>query len=151
VKNVATAAVVQRELYERGVDVTIKSISNAQLFLPASDGGTLANGRFDLAYVPWSMGADPDDRFLLGCTSAVKNYMHYCDASVERLERQAEVDSVRTRRIAAYAAIDRIVARDLPIVYLFNPSYVYAYQPRLRGFAPNAFVPTWNAYAWKLR
>jgi ABC-type transport system substrate-binding protein len=67
------------------------------------------------------------------------------------LERQAEVDSVRTRRIAAYAAIDRIVARDLPIVYLFNPSYVYAYQPRLRGFAPNAFVPTWNAYAWKLR
>jgi peptide/nickel transport system substrate-binding protein len=148
---VATAAVVQRELYERGVDVTIKSISNAQLFLPASDGGTLANGRFDLAYVPWSMGADPDDRFLLGCTSAVKNYMHYCDASVERLERQAEVDSVRTRRIAAYAAIDRIVARDLPIVYLFNPSYVYAYQPRLRGFAPNAFVPTWNAYAWKLR
>ncbi len=148
---VATAAVVQRELYERGVDVTIKSISNAQLFLPRSDGGTLASGRFDLAYVPWSMGADPDDRFLLGCAGAVKNYMRYCDASVDRMESLAESEPNRARRTTAYAAIDRIVARDLPIVYLFNPSYVYAYQPRLRGFAPNAFVPTWNAYAWTLR
>ena len=148
---VATAAVVQRELFERGVDVTIKSISNAQLFLPASDGGALASGRFDLAYVPWSMGADPDDRFLLGCSGAVKNYMRYCDATVDRLESLAESEPDRARRAAAYAAIDRIVARDLPIVYLFNPSYVYAYQPRLHGFAPNAFVPTWNAYAWTLR
>ena len=34
---------------------------------------------------------------------------------------------------------------------LFNPTYIYAYAPRLEGFAPNAFVPTWNAYAWRLK
>jgi hypothetical protein len=43
------------------------------------------------------------------------------------------------------------VARDVPIVYLFNPTYVYAFAPHLAGFAPNAFVPTWNAYDWSLR
>jgi peptide/nickel transport system substrate-binding protein len=147
---VATAAVVQRELYERGVDITVKSISNAQLFLPAADGGTLANGRFDMAYVPWAMGADPDDRFLLGCAGGAKNYMRYCDAEVDRLEALAETVPRRARRKQAYAAIDRIVARDVPIVYLFNPNYVYAYAPHLGGFEPNAFVPTWNAYAWRL-
>ena len=145
---VRSAAVVQRELYERGVAVTIKSISNAQLFLPVADGGTLASGNFDLAYVPWSMGADPDDRFLLGCEHAAANYMRYCDANVGKLEDAAVRLQARSERKAAYRAIDAIIARDVPIIYLFNPTYIYAYRPRLGGFAPNAFVPTWNAYAW---
>ena len=96
------------------------------------------------------MGADPDDRFLLGCSAAEKNYMHYCDPKVEALENRAVAEPAEPARRAAYAGIDRIVARDVPIVYLFNPSYVYAYRDRLRGFAPNGFMPTWNAYAWSL-
>ena len=97
------------------------------------------------------MGADPDDRFLLGCTGAAKNYMRYCDPVVDDLEARAATDPSRERRKALYAGIDRIVARDVPIVYLFNPTYVYAFAPHLAGFAPNAFVPTWNAYDWSLR
>ena len=147
---VRVAAFVQRELFERGIDVTIKSISNAQLFLPARDGGVLARGAFDLAYVPWTMGADPDDRFLFACTNGEKNYMRYCDRDVDRLENRAASEPDRAKRRSAYGAIDRRVARDVPIVYLFNPTYTYAYRPQLRGFAPNAFVPTWNAYAWSL-
>ena len=147
---VRAATLIQRELHERGVDVTVQSISNAQLFLPASEGGTLALGRFDMAYVPWAMGADPDDRFLLSCSNAGKNYMRYCDAEVDRLEDEAGAGPGRNYRRTRYLEIDRIVARDVPIVYLFNPSYVYAYRSRLRGFAPNAFMPTWNAYDWSL-
>ncbi len=147
---VRVATFVQAELRQRGVDVTVKSISNAQLFLPAAEGGTLATGKFDLAYVPWQMGADPDDRFLLGCSAAEKNYMRYCDPKVETLENRAVAEPAEPARRAAYAGIDRIVARDVPIVYLFNPAYVYAYRDRLRGFAPNGFMPTWNAYAWSL-
>jgi peptide/nickel transport system substrate-binding protein len=148
---VRVATMVQRELHDRGFDVTLKSISNAQLFLPAAEGGMLATGRFDLAYVPWAMGADPDDRFLLGCANAGKNYMRYCDATVDWLEGEAVADPNRLQRRARYVEIDKIVAHDVPIVYLFNPSYVWAYRPQLRGFAPNAFIPTWNAYDWSLR
>lgn len=148
---VRVATIVQSELKERGIAITIKSISNAQLFLPARDGGALASGRFDLAYVPWSMGADPDDRFLLGCTGGVKNYMRYCDRTVDALESRAAAEPDRAKRKAAYVAIDRRVARDVPIIFLFNPDYIYAHGARLRGFEPNAFVPTWNAYAWSIR
>jgi peptide/nickel transport system substrate-binding protein len=147
---VRVATFVQAELRERGLDVTIKSVSNAQLFLPASEGGTLANGRFDMAYVPWQMGADPDDRFLLGCSGAEKNYMRYCNPVVQNLEDRAVAAPVQAQRREAYRRIDAIVARDVPIVYLFNPQYVYAYRTRLHGFAPNAFSPTWNAYAWSI-
>src|SRR5208283_3710713 len=40
--------------------------------------GTLATGNFDLAYVPFTMGADPDDSDVLAC-GAPSNYMHWCD------------------------------------------------------------------------
>ncbi|MBV9102206.1 MAG: peptide ABC transporter substrate-binding protein [Candidatus Eremiobacteraeota bacterium] len=148
---VRVATFVQAELRQRGVDVTVKSISNAQLFLPAAEGGTLASGRFDLAYVPWQMGADPDDRFLLSCEGGEKNYMRYCNGRVERLEERAVTMPSQVTRRDLYRAIDETVARDVPVVYLFNPQYVYAYRTRLRGFLPNAFSPTWNAYAWSLR
>jgi ABC-type transport system substrate-binding protein len=76
--------------------------------------------------------------------------MRFCDPCVERLEALASTAPDRRRRAGSYAAIDRIVAHAVPIIYLFNPTYIYAYSKRLRGFAPNAFVPTWNAYAWRI-
>jgi len=145
---VRVATATQAGLRQRGVDVAIKAVSNAQLFLPNT--GVLARGTFDLAYVPWTMGADPDDSSVLGC-GAPSNYMRWCDPAVERLERAAlsSVDAGARKRL--YAQIGRIVAQQVPILYLFNADYVYAYRKRLLGFAPNAFLPTWNAYQWRIR
>ncbi len=144
---VRVAASVQAQLRQRGVDAGVKSVSNAQLFAPRS--GVLASGTFDLAYVPWTMGADPDDSSVLRC-GALSNYMRWCDRRVDRLERAAlaAVDPAARKRL--YGAIARIVAREVPIVYLFNANYVYAFRTRLRGFSPNAFTPTWNAGEWRL-
>ena len=142
------ATTVQAELRQRGVDVTIKSVSNAQLFLPQT--GILASGNFDLAYVPWTMGADPDDSAVLSCAGAL-NYMHWCNAQVDALEARAVTEASLQQRIADYREIARIAAADVPVLYLFNASYIYAYSDRLDGFGPNAFVPTWNAWQWARR
>ncbi len=144
---VRVAAFVERELRARGIDLALKSVTNAKLFLPASEGGALASGDFDLAYVPWPMGADPDDSFLLTCNGAA-NVMRWCDPAVDALEERALVASSVGERRALYSQIEHHVADAVPIVYLFNPSYVYAYRTTLGGFAPNAFSPTWNAAAW---
>ncbi len=144
---VRVATTVQAALRERGINVTVKSISNAQMFLPKS--GTLATGGFDLAYVPFTMGADPDDSFALRCDGA-SNYMRWCNAQVDALERQALATVSPGQRKALYARIARIVADEVPLLYLFNADYIYAYRDRLTGFAPNAFLPTWNAWAWKI-
>ncbi len=146
---VRVAAFVERALRVRGIDVTIKSVSNAQLFLPASQGGVLASGAFDLAYVPWPMGADPDDSALLGC-GGPQNIMHWCDPAVDALQQRALVAASQDARSGLYAQIEHRVAAAVPIVYLFDPAYVYAARPRLGGFAPSAFSPTWNASAWSL-
>jgi peptide/nickel transport system substrate-binding protein len=146
---VRVATVVQNELEARGLRVTIKSLSNAQLFLPRAQGGTLATGAFDLAYVPWPMGADPDDSFLLACGGNA-NYARWCDPQVDALERRAVVAPSVAERKALYARIERRVADQVPIVYLFDPSYSYAYRTSLHGFFPNAFDPTWDTYRWTM-
>jgi peptide/nickel transport system substrate-binding protein len=145
---VRVATAVQAALRERGIDVIVKSVSNAQLFLPRT--GILAAGDFDLAYVPWSMGADPDDSSVLRC-GAPSNYMRWCDAQVDRLEDEALAQIDPSKRKRTYREIARIVAEQVPIVFLFNADYVYAYRKRLQGFSPNAYLPTWNAYRWRLR
>jgi peptide/nickel transport system substrate-binding protein len=145
---VRVATAVQAALRQRGVEVAIKSVSNAQLFLPRT--GVLAAGDFDIAYVPWTMGADPDDSAVLGC-GAPSNYMRWCDPRIERLEHAALAAIEPNARKRLYAQIGRIVAQQVPILYLFNADYVYAYRRSLRGFAPNAFLPTWNAYQWRLQ
>ncbi|MGC2408239.1 MAG: peptide ABC transporter substrate-binding protein [Candidatus Cybelea sp.] len=144
---VRVATAVQAALRLRGVDVTIKSVSNAQLFLPRT--GVLAAGAFDIAYVPWTMGADPDDSAVLGC-GAPSNYMRWCDPAVQRLQRAALSATDMGVRKQLYARIARIVAQQVPILFLFNAYYIYAYRLRLHGFAPNAFLPTWNAYRWRV-
>jgi peptide/nickel transport system substrate-binding protein len=146
---VRAAAFIERELHARGIELTLKSVTNAKLFLPKAEGGALATGAFDLAYVPWPMGADPDDSFLLTCDGPA-NVMRWCDPKVEALERRALVAPSQTERKALYSAIEHRVAAAVPIVYLFDPSYIYAYRTALRGFAPNAFNPTWNAADWRL-
>ncbi len=147
VTGVRVAATVQAQLRQRGIDVVIKAVSNAQLFLPKT--GVLAAGAFDLAYVPWTMGADPDDSAVLDCRGP-SNYMRWCDSRVDGLERAALATNERAARKRLYAQIGRIVAERVPVLYLFNAHYIYAYRRNLSNFRPNALLPTWNAYQWRL-
>jgi peptide/nickel transport system substrate-binding protein len=146
---VRVATSVQAQLRARGIAAEVKSISNAQLFLPSSRGGTLASGAFDLAYVPFTMGSDPDDSSVLAC-GGPSNYMRYCNPQVDALEKQALSSPSQPERKVLYSRIARIVAADVPILYLFNADYIYAYRKQLSGFQPNAFLPTWNAAEWSL-
>jgi peptide/nickel transport system substrate-binding protein len=146
---VRVATAVQAQLKARGIEVELKSVSNAQLFLPSSRGGTLASGQFDMAYVPFTMGSDPDDSSVLACNGA-SNYMRYCNAQVDALEKRALGSASHPQRKALYGRIQSIVASEVPILYLFNADYIYAYRKQLHGFDPNAFLPTWNAATWSL-
>ena len=138
---VRVAAFVERALRVRGVDVTIKSVSNAQLFLPAAQGGVLASGAFDLAYVPWPMGVDPDDSALLGCRGS-QNIMRWCDPEVDALQ-QRSAGRAGARRTPPRSTPGSSSASPRPSrsSYLFDPAYVYAVRPRLRRLRPERLQP----------
>ena len=144
---VRTAEYVQQMLAQRGIAVTIKKVSLAQFYLPAGERGLLLSGRYDLAYIVWRAGLDPDDSDLVTCRGAA-NYAGFCDKALDELERRAlEEQSISARR-ALYAQIQQALAAALPYDFLYAPTYGYGKAADLRGFDPSPFSPTWNAYEW---
>jgi peptide/nickel transport system substrate-binding protein len=144
---VRTAEYVQAMLRERGVEVSIKKVSVAQLYLPASAGGILLAGNFDLAYFAWRAGADPDDADLVTC-HGVANYAGFCNRDIDQLETFALADDDRATRRQAYVAVQRALARELPYDFLYAPRYSFAVHDDVHGFAPTPFSPTATAWRW---
>jgi len=144
---VRTAEYVQQMLRERGIDVIVKKVTLAQFYLPASEGGMLLSGRFDLAYVVWRSGLDPDDSDLVTCRGSA-NYSGFCDGKVDALEMRAlAVQNPEVRR-SLYFQVQQRLAAEVPYDFLYAPTYSYAVQPNVGGFHPTPFSPTWNAYDW---
>ena len=144
---VRTAEYVQQMLRERGIDIAVKKITLAEFYLPASAGGLLLSGRFDLAYMTWRTGVDPDDSDIVTCRG-VANYAGFCDTELDRLESNARNDQDMIARRAVYVAIQRKLASDIPYDFLYAPRYSFAVQNNVRGFAPTPYSPTWNAREW---
>ncbi len=144
---VRTAEYVQQMLREHGIDVAVKKITLAQFYLPASAGGLLLSGRYDLAYMTWRTGVDPDDSDIVSCRG-VANYAGFCNAQLDELELKALNDQDVATRRAAYAAIQRELAANIPYDFLYAPRYSFAVQNSVRGFAPTPYSPTWNAREW---
>jgi len=146
---VRTAEYVQAMLRDAGISVDVKKISVAQFYLPRTEGGLLLSGTFDMAYIAWRTGADPDDSNIVTC-GGVANYSGYCSERVDALERQALSATSQSVRKALYSRIQHEIANDVPYDYLYAPQYGFAAQPGMQGLRPSPFSPTWNAWEWSI-
>ena len=138
---------VQAMLRTRGIDVTVKKVTVAQFYLPKSQHGLLLSGDYDLAYLAWRSGEDPDDSDLVTC-GGIANFAGFCDPVIDALEGKALSTSDQTRRATLYDGVQRRMARDLPYLFLYAPTYGFAVRDDVSGLAPTPFSPTWNAADW---
>lgn len=144
---------VQADLHAAGIDVNIKPYSYAVLYATQALGGILHGGKFDLAEFSWVAGADPDDSSQWMCSMAPpagNNDVRYCNAEVDKAENDALTHFDRARRKAAYAIVQRHIATDVPMAFLYYSPLRYAMDPNLRNFQPNGISEGWNAYEWKM-
>ena len=144
---VRTAEYVQAMLRDRGVNVDVKKVSLSQFYLPKTEGGLLLSGTYDMAYIAWRTGADPDDSNIVTC-GGVSNYAGYCNPRVDSLETQALAATSVPMRKQFYAAIQHTLAIDVPYDFLYAPKYGFAEQLGMTGLRPSPFSPTWNAWQW---
>jgi peptide/nickel transport system substrate-binding protein len=142
---------IQQMLAAVGVELAIKPFSESLLFAPPVEGGILAAGRFDIASGGSVTGPDPDNSAVYRCAAvapAGQNFSRYCNPALDALERRAVASYDPQVRKQAYAGIERILANDVPSIFLYWPKARYGMSPALRGFAPNGVTTTWNAYTW---
>ncbi len=142
---------IQAYLRAVGIDVSVKGYSTQQMFAGYGAGGIFQSGNFDLAWYTVTLGIDPDSsgRFTCGAFPPHgQNYSRYCSPAMDAAQNAGLDTPNEGARKIAYARSQALLARDVPIVFVFWPKNVDAYDARLRGFAPNPVTPTWNAHEW---
>ncbi len=147
------ALLLQSMLHQIGVELSIKTYPAGLLYAPKDAGGVLQSGNFDVTLLPWYGGLDPDNSAEFSCTGIPPNgwnVQRYCNPEMETLQTLALTHyDLRTRR-AAYYRIERLVARDNPIIVFWWQRQQQAINSRFRGFAPNPVNESWNAWQWSL-
>lgn len=148
------AVQVQSMMRAIGVDLTLKQYAFELLFAPYAAGGIFAKGDYDIGLYDTTTGPDPDDAIsmfeCLQVPPAGINFARYCSRQVDADARQGMQSQNQAERARFYIDAQRVMSRDEPVVFLFWLKQVYESSARFRGFAPNPFTESWNAYEWHI-
>ena len=144
---------VQSMLHNAGVNVELRYFAASLIIAPADAGGPVRGGKFDLVDWGWVGGADPDDSSQFTCDMLPpqgNNFAHYCDPAVDAAENIAVTSYDRAVRKRAYSVIERHLAGDVPMIFLWWPSIRLGYVSSLHGVRNNGITETWNINEWWL-
>ena len=121
------------------------------MFAAKQAGGVYQSGNFDLAWYTMSLGLHPDSSGRFMCDAFPpngQNYSRYCNKEMDAAQTAGLSSFDEAVRKRAYAKSEDLLARDVPIVFVYWPLDTEAYNPRLHGFAPNPMTASWNAQEW---
>jgi peptide/nickel transport system substrate-binding protein len=144
---------VQSMLHSVGIGVDVKAYQGALLFASMGEHGILQNGKFDLAWTGWIGGIDPDQSSQVMCYAVPphgNNDMRYCNPELDRAEEKALQNFDIPTRKAAYAEIEAILTREIPILPIWWPRQIQPINPDFKHFTPNPVTETWNSYTWDI-
>ena len=146
------AIAVQSELKAVGVEVRVHPYLGNVFDAPVSQGGILPRGRYDIAFYGWYAGMDPDDSGQFMCDQRPPNgYDHsfYCSAEMDAAQQAALGSYDQTARKRAYARVEALLLRDVPIHFLGSPVAISALRDDVRGFSPTLVTQLANAQRWR--
>lgn len=146
--------VLQQQLRRAGIELVLRGYTPQMYAAPASAGGPLFGGHFQLVLLELLTSSDPDVTYLLGCNQFPPrgaNFTRYCSPVVER----ANAAGLRTydfaERAKQSAIVQQQVAKDLPFVPLWQQAAIAAYPQNLEGVHPSAQFVFYNVAHWYFR
>ncbi|MGE0715757.1 MAG: ABC transporter substrate-binding protein [Alphaproteobacteria bacterium] len=130
-ENAQVMQVIQAMLSEAGIDMKLRTLEFATSLQMA------AKGDFEAYFIGWSGRVDPDGNiWAFASCEAAQNDSRYCNPEMDKWLKEARSTSDRERRMAAYAEAAKIMAHDLPGIYLYHRTWFYGLSGRVQGFRP---------------
>ncbi|MBC5806092.1 MAG: peptide ABC transporter substrate-binding protein [Candidatus Eremiobacteraeota bacterium] len=147
-------AIVQQDWRRIGIDASIKEYAPPILFASYGEGGITQTGKFDVAFVGWANGVDPDDSAQYMCDQFPpdgQNIYHFCSRELDAAEKVALSEYDQAKRKAAYDTIQRILADQVPTIVVWNTRRISAANSDLKNYKPSHAVSTiWNPWEWEI-
>jgi peptide/nickel transport system substrate-binding protein len=149
--NVTTAMATAIAAAERqiGVEVTLRQYDRNQFI---SEEGPEIQGRYQVTLYDYQGTYDPDASWLLACDQRSPHgfdVARYCNPAVDTLLHKGASSYVRASRMSAYRAVQRIIARDLPYMFLCQIREIDVVPVNLRGFVPPLLSPFNSVENWR--
>ena len=117
--------------------VTLKVISGEQ----AAD--TIKNRDFEILLYGESVGGDPDVyAFWHSSQIGAKglNLAGYSNPEVDKLLTDARETTVLADRIAKYKKFQEDITADVPVIFLYSPTYTYVQSNKIQGFSGTTII-----------
>lgn len=146
------AVALQARLRPLGIDLHVHPYVGAVYTATLGEHGVLASGRYDLALYGWYAGMDPDDSSQFLCEQRPPNgydVTFLCSAEMDAAQRAALGTYDDRARKRAYARIEALLLRDLPIAYLASPVATAVLRDDVAGYQPSLVTGTENAQRWR--
>lgn len=146
----AYGPVIQQQLKEVGMDVSLRLVEGAELRQRYVDGTD-----FDLFLFGGGLyRAEPSLTgiyyYKKNFTPAGGNGTHYSNPALDTLLDQGVATSDLAQRKQIYAQVAKIVNEDAPTIFLWSPNSIYGLSKRLKAFRPPSYSGSilWNAEDW---
>ena len=132
---------MQAQLHRAGIEVVL-SYSRGVL-------DQIFAGDFDVVSFAWILVDGFGQKVIYGCGGSA-NYTGYCQRLVSSDLDQADriFDAAQRGRVLDRA--DRQLAKDVPVIPLYQIPWVYAYKDTIRNVVPSPDNLFWNAEDWWL-
>lgn len=142
-QRVQAVELMQAQLRRVGIDVRL-SFTTFPALLDVVDGGD-----FDAAAYAWIFVNGYRQKGIFGC-GGPQNVTGYCQRLVTSDVDQADriLDDVQRARVLN--RVDRQLAKDIPLIPLYQIPYVVAYDDTVRNVVPSPDNLFWNAEDWWL-
>lgn len=141
-----TATIIQWRLAKIGIRVDIKALEWSTFVNEFID-----KRRFEAVIIGWGIGLDPDqyDIWYSGKTKEKEfNFVSYSNPEVDALLEKGRRTFGIEERKKAYFRIQRILAEDLPYIFLYVPDATPIVQARFKGIKPSPIGIEYNLPKW---
>jgi peptide/nickel transport system substrate-binding protein len=140
------AEIIQQQLSALGIDVQVRVIEWSTFIKEYVD-----KKNFEAVVLGWSTGRDPD-HYGIWHSSQQKpgqyNFCSYSNPDVDRLLVAGRREFDPKKRETIYHQIHRLIANDLPYVFLYCPDELQAIHKRIQGPTVAPAGIGWNFREW---
>ncbi|PCD76175.1 ABC transporter substrate-binding protein [Pseudothioclava arenosa] len=121
--------VVQAMAAEAGINISLTAKEFATLLKDQSAGDYVAS------QVGWSGRVDPDGNIhqFVTCKGGI-NDAKFCDPAVDAALNKARTTTDMAERKAAYDAAQDVLMEELPLIYLYHQTWIWALDKKVSGF-----------------